>query len=83
MSERELQAVQQAYHDADEAGCTIDQCWQAAISASDAQYVKGLVEALKKIEMEGTVTDEYGTYLNFFARIANTALKNLPQDLVR
>lgn len=44
---------------------------QAAISASDSRYVKGLVEALKEIEKIGSPT----------SILASIALQNLPEDL--
>lgn len=44
---------------------------QAAIAASDSQYVKGLVEALKEIEAIGSPT----------SILASIALQQLPEDL--
>lgn len=77
MTERELRAVMQAYHDADEAGCTLEQCWEAAISASDSRFVKGLVEALKEItKEENTIRPAIPAW-----GIAVRALRNLPEDL--
>lgn len=73
MTERELRAVQQAFHEADEAECTLEQCWAAAISASDSRYVKGLVVALRHV-------DKYGL-TNGAQTIVRNALQNLPEDL--
>lgn len=59
---------------------------QAAISASDSKYVKGLVEALKSIniEIEDAVDRYNGTplqRLQLVKKISYHALQTLPEDL--
>lgn len=84
MTERELRAVAEAispYIPDMELAVS-----KAAISASDSKYVKGLVEALKRIniEIEDTVDRYNGTplqRLQLVKKISYHALQTLPEDL--
>lgn len=67
-------------------GIDIYKSAQAAIAASDSRYVKGLVEALKRIniEIEDTVDRYNGTplqRLQLVKKISYHALQTLPEDL--
>lgn len=96
MNKRELRAVAEAIHDAEHSVFLsqrdghIQEAYkevaQAAISASDSKYIKGLVEALKerresdfhRLEKKyGECTKE--TLLKYSS--AARAIQNLPEDL--
>jgi len=84
MTERELRTVAEAIADKDIVkGCErlrdkmmprYEELAQAAISASDSRYVKGLVEALK--EMKELNTGGHGQSWIYYNKIIDNALQN-------
>lgn len=87
MTKRELRAVAEAIDFwGYETSSATRKAARAAISASDSKYVKGLVEALKRIniEIEDTVDRYNGTplqRLQLVKKISYHALQTLPEDL--
>jgi len=67
---REIKTVSEAMYGVYRSPVDIEKLAEAAIAASDSQYVQGLVEALKEIN-ESTSSGCY---------VAQQALQQLPED---
>lgn len=73
---REIKTVSEAMYGVYRSPVDIEKLAEAAIAASDSQYVKGLVEALKSI-VKNTCCDK----CQEAALVAQQALQQLPEDL--
>lgn len=61
LSDETIKAVQQAFHEADEAGCSLEQCWGAALAAiAECGEVREMVDALRVAATAEVYMPEYG-----------------------